>query len=57
MTFQQREMTAEEFLAYEARHDDILFNFADGKPVAVMATGRRGRIAARSCQPLVTICE
>ena len=39
-------MTPEEFLIYEAQHDDTLFNFVDGKIVAVEATVQRGRIAA-----------
>lgn len=38
-------MTPEEFLAYEAQHDNILFNFDDGKIIAVAATVQRSRIS------------
>ncbi len=37
-------MTPEEFLIYEAQHDDTLFNFVDGNIVAVAATVQRGNI-------------
>ena len=46
MLTRQKEMTAEEFLAYEEAHDIQLFNFANGKVVEIKATGTRGRIAS-----------
>ena len=40
----QKEMTAEEFLAYEAQHEDKRFDFIDGEIVEVTPNDVHGRI-------------